>query len=107
MTEHIKKPHPDHINLTGMDVRYFGNLLALVKAAAKTKVVPLNPMELLWVIRMEKLANRTEIIDIENELELPSLEPEPDVRPAIDVEKEEPSIAAFEDDGGYTGPAHD
>lgn len=106
MSEHISKPHPDHITLTGMDVRYFGNLLALVKAAAKTKVVPLNPMELLWVIRMEKLANRTEIIDIENELELPSLEPvEAEVLPAIDVVDDK--LAVFEDDGGYTGPVHD
>lgn len=127
MSEHIKKAHPDNIHLTGMDVRYFGNLLVLVKAAARTNVVPLNPMELLWVIRMEKLANRTEFIDIENEPQLPRIEPEPEVLPAIDVVQHEEGVChegncakgdpdncpwnmplgVFEDDGGYTGPAHD
>lgn len=127
MTDHIRKAHPDHIALRGIDVRYFGNLLILVKAAARTKVLPLSPTELLWVMRMEKLANRAEIIDIENEPELPRLEPEPEVLPAIDVEPSsvpcqvcgEPITSAtakthdcsalpvFEDDGGYTGPVHD
>lgn len=105
MADHIRKAHPDHIALRGIDVRYFGEMLSLVKTAVKARVIPMLPMQMMWMLRMEKLANRMEIIDIENEPELPRLEPEPEVLPALDVEAEQ--IIAFEDDGGYTGPIHD
>lgn len=121
MTDHIRKAHPDHIALRGIDVRYFGEMLELLKTANKAKVIPLLPMQLMWVMRMGNLANRPEIIDIENETftirEIeeegdwntadglpPRIEPEPEVLPAIDVEA---PVAVFEDDGGYTGPVHD
>lgn len=99
MTDHIRKAHPDHIALRGIDVRYFGEMLELLKTANKAKVIPLLPMQLMWVMRMGNLANRPEIIDLRNEENaLPLLEPEPEVLPALDV---------MDDDGGYMGPVHD